>query len=185
MVMASPFPSAQVSPRGDDPPASATSSDLTLCDVDTLPRELGTTESSDILDKRADRFVSKFKVHVVTASARVIGIIVIDYIINTLTLPDADESITANFDKLTNVMVNGPVVSTHFNNPPKLLGPPQQAVFDFSTAVVSGVFDLGLDAAGVVQSVVSSTAIHLGTNIVAKTLHFFNENNVRVGTVYL
>ncbi|KAH6704985.1 hypothetical protein EV126DRAFT_415552 [Verticillium dahliae] len=82
-------------------------------------------------------------------------------------------------------MVNRPVVSTHFNNSPKLLGHPQQAVFDFSTAVVSSVFDLGLDAAGVAQYVVSSTAVHLGTNIVAKTLYFVNENNVRVGTVYL
>ncbi|EEY16981.1 predicted protein [Verticillium alfalfae VaMs.102] len=187
MVMASPFPSAQDSHIGNgfEAPVAVASSDHTLRKVDTLPRELDTAEPSDILATRGDRLVSKFKVHVVTSSAKVIGIIIIDYIINKLVLPGADESITADFDKLTNVKVKGPLVATHFDNPPTLLGHPQQAVFDFSTSVVSGVFDLGLDAAGMVQSVVRSTGVHLGPHVVAKTLHFFNEKNLKIGTIRL
>ncbi|KAJ3951812.1 hypothetical protein N0V92_011774 [Colletotrichum tropicale] len=69
------------------------------------------------LSKRAMN--SKFKIHVVNAAARVLGIIIIDYTINLL--PGSYESITANFDKLTSIRTNGPIVATHFEGDANLL----------------------------------------------------------------
>ncbi|KAF5527651.1 hypothetical protein CGCA056_v000327 [Colletotrichum aenigma] len=105
----------------------------------------------------------KFKIHVVNAAARVLGIIIIDHTINLL--PGSHESIAANFDKLTNAA--------------------QNAVFDFATSMVSGVFDLTLIAAGVATGIASSSGIHLGGTVVAKTLHVFNENNAKIGSINL
>lgn len=124
----------------------------------------------------------KFKIHVVNAAARVL-IIIIDYTINLL--PGGHKSITANFDKLTNVRTNGPVVATHFEGGANPLTAAQNAVFDFATSMVSGVIDLTLNAAGVATCIASSTGIHLGGTVVTKTLHVFNENNANIGSINL
>ncbi|KAI8178208.1 hypothetical protein K4K51_004796 [Colletotrichum sp. SAR 10_75] len=187
-VAASPMPIAEVSvanqevprdaaafiPRDDfEEPEAVETRDLAL----TTDLEAPSTG----LSKRAMN--SKFKIHVVNAAARVLGIIIIDYTINLL--PGSHESITANFDKLTNVRTNGPVVATHFEGGTNPLAAAQNAVFDFATSMVSGVIDLTLNAAGVATGIASSTGIHLGGTVVAKTLYVFNENNANIGSINL
>ncbi|KAJ0383711.1 hypothetical protein COL922a_009916 [Colletotrichum nupharicola] len=113
---------------------------------------------STSLSKRAMN--SKFNIHVVSAAAR---------------------SITANFNKLT----NGTIVATHFEGGANPLAAVQNAVFDFSTSMISGVVDVTLNAAGVATGIASSTGIHLGGTVIAKTLHVFNENNAKIGFINL
>ncbi|KAF4428454.1 hypothetical protein CFRS1_v007725 [Colletotrichum fructicola] len=61
------------------------------------------------LSKRANR--SKFKIHVVNAAAKVLGIIIIiDYNINPSS--EKQETISASFEKLTNMKTKGKVVAT-------------------------------------------------------------------------
>ncbi|KAF4899052.1 Vegetative incompatibility protein HET-E-1 [Colletotrichum fructicola] len=126
-VAASPMPIAEVSVANQE---AVETRDLVL----TTDLEAPSTG----LSKRAMN--SKFKIHIVNAAARVLGIIIINYTINPL--PGSHESITANFVKFTNVRANGPVVATHFDGGANPLGAAQNAVFDFATGIVSGVIDL-------------------------------------------
>ncbi|KAI8264120.1 hypothetical protein K4K58_012480 [Colletotrichum sp. SAR11_239] len=185
---ASPMPIAEVSVANKEVPRDATP--FAAKDKFEQPEAVETralTLTTDLeapstgLSKRAMN--SKLKIHVINAAARVLGIIIIDYTINLL--PGSHESITANFDKLTNVRTNGPVVATHFEGGANPLAVAQNAVFDFATSTVSGVIDLTLNAAGVATGIASSTGIHLGGTVVAKTLHVFNENNAKIGSINL
>ncbi|KAF4825615.1 hypothetical protein CGCSCA5_v000389 [Colletotrichum siamense] len=134
-VAASLMPVAEVSDNFEQPETVETR-DLALT-TDLEAPSIG-------LSERATN--SKVKIHVVNAAARVLGIIIIDYTINLL--PGSHESITVNFDKLTNVRTNCAVVATHFEGGANPLAAAQNAVFDFATSMVSGVIDLTLNAAG-------------------------------------
>ncbi|KAK2742784.1 hypothetical protein CKAH01_18450 [Colletotrichum kahawae] len=208
-VAASPMPIAEVSVANQEVPRDAAASAFAPQDnfeqsetVETRDLALTTDVEAPCtgLSKRAMN--SKFKIHIINAAARVLGIITINYSINLL--PGSHESITVNFDKLTsidgtstlnkprgqpltltNVRTNGPVVATHFEGGANPLAAAQNAVFDFATSMVSGVIDLTLNAAGVATGIASSTGIHLGATVVAKTLHVFNENNVKIGSINL
>ncbi|KAI8283420.1 hypothetical protein K4K60_002716 [Colletotrichum sp. SAR11_57] len=114
--------------------SSVAASPMPIAEVSVANQEAPSTG----LSKRAMN--SKFKIHIVNAAARVLGIIIINYTINPL--PGSHESITANFVKFTNVRANGPVVATHFDGGANPLGAAQNAVFDFATGIVSGVIDL-------------------------------------------
>ncbi|KAF3799945.1 hypothetical protein GCG54_00001053 [Colletotrichum gloeosporioides] len=166
------MPVAEVSDNFEQPEAVETS-DLAL----TTDLESPSTG----LSKRAMN--SKFKIHVVNTAARALGIIIIDCTINLL--PGSHESTTANFDKLTNVRTNGPVVATHFEGGANPLAAAQNAVSNFATSMVSGVIDLSFNAAGVATGIASSTGIHLGSTVVAKSLHIFNENNAKISAINL
>ncbi|KAF1359097.1 hypothetical protein EJ07DRAFT_166516 [Lizonia empirigonia] len=147
-------------------------------DASTL--DLTTTDHvSDIAER--DLYKS-FRIHVVGAGARVIGIIIIDYILREMTSPD--ENLSASFNRLTNVPTNGNIVAARFDNP-SLFGAAQSATFDFSTRMVSGVLDLSMNAVGDVVGVRQAVGIHLGNLVVAKALHIFDNQRVRVGTVNL
>ncbi|KAH7493718.1 hypothetical protein FOMA001_g55 [Fusarium oxysporum f. sp. matthiolae] len=186
-VTASPVPSSDISPSNDDVisplPALGVPGDHENANAETnevaiVPRDLSDEAASGISKRAIDSF---FKIHVVNGAGRVLGIIVIDYVINQL--PGNHEGINAFFDKLTNVKTNGPVVATHFENGANPFKTAQNAIFDFSTKVVSGVIDLGLDASGTAVSVVSTAGIELGNLVVAKALHIFNDKNQKIGSV--
>ncbi|KAH7169603.1 hypothetical protein DER46DRAFT_501398 [Fusarium sp. MPI-SDFR-AT-0072] len=192
-VTASPVPSAEISPLNDDAvshtPALGVPGDYERAslpevsqenEVAIVPRALSDEAASGLAKRAID---SRFKIHVVNAAGRVLGIIVIDYVINTL--PGNHESIEAFFDKLTNVRTDGPIVATHFQNGASPLAAAQNAIFDFSTKMVSGVINLSLNAAGTAVGVASTAGIHLGNLVVAKALHIFNESNQKIGTVPL
>ncbi|KAI8218864.1 hypothetical protein K4K53_008550 [Colletotrichum sp. SAR 10_77] len=187
-VAASPMPIAEVSVANREIPRDAAAfiprdnfEEPEAVETRDLALTTDLEAPSTGLSKRAMN--SKFKIHVVNAAARVLGIIIIDYTINLL--PGSHESITANFDKLTNVRTNEPVVATHFEGGANPLAAAQNPVFDFATSMVSGVIDLTLNAAGVATGIASSTGIHLGGTVVAKTLHVFNENNAKIGSINL
>ncbi|CAI0647865.1 unnamed protein product [Colletotrichum noveboracense] len=140
-VAASPMPVAEVSVANQEVPsddaAYAPQDDFEQPETaDT--RGLALTTYSEALftglSKRATNF--HFKIHVVNAAARVLGIIIIDYTINLL--PGSHESTTANFDKLTNVRTNGPFVAAYFDRSANPLAAAQNAVFDFTTSMGSG-----------------------------------------------
>ncbi|EQB56565.1 hypothetical protein CGLO_03422 [Colletotrichum gloeosporioides Cg-14] len=189
-VAASPMPFAEVSVANQEVPRDVAVS--TFAPQDDF-EQLETIETRDLalttdleapstgLSNRATN--SKFKVRVVNAAARILGIIIIDYTINLL--PRSHESITANFDKLTNIRTNGPVVAIHFEGGANPLAAAQDAVLDFATSMASGFIDITLNAAGVATGVASSTGIHLGGTVVAKTLHVSNENNAKIGSINL
>ncbi|KAF4333581.1 hypothetical protein FBEOM_12595 [Fusarium beomiforme] len=192
-VTASPVPSAEIAPLSDDAishaPALGVPGDFERTshpefsqenEVAIVPRALSDEAASGIAKRATDSF---FKIHVVNAAGRVLGIIVIDYIINTL--PGDHESIQAFFDKLTNVKTDGPIVATHFEGGANPFKPAQNAVFDFSTKMVSGVIDLTLNAAGTAVGVASTAGIELGNLVVAKALHIFNDKNQKIGSVSL
>ncbi|KAL3293484.1 hypothetical protein RB213_013703 [Colletotrichum asianum] len=123
-----------------------------------VPRDAATFDPQNNFEQSEARAMnSKFKIHVVD-------------VINLL--PCSHE---ANFEKLTNVRTSGPVVATHFEDGANPLAAAQNAVFDFATSIASGV------AAGIA----SSTGIHLGGTFLAKTLHAFNENIAKIGSVNL
>ncbi|KAF4477375.1 hypothetical protein CGGC5_v013043 [Colletotrichum fructicola Nara gc5] len=116
------------------------------------------------LSKRANR--SKFKIHVVNAAAKVLGIIIIiDYNINPSS--EKQETISASFEKLTNMKTKG-----------------KDAILDFATSMVSGVIDLTLKRASTVTGIASSADVHLSGAVVAKKLLIFNEKNVKIGTTF-
>ncbi|KAF4447789.1 hypothetical protein F53441_8714 [Fusarium austroafricanum] len=184
-VTASPVPSSDIAPFNGDasspPPALAVPGDheqtanAETNEVAIVPRD----EAASGLAKRSlDSF---FKIHLVNAVGRVLAIIVIDYHINQL--PGNHENISAFFDKLTNVPTNGPIVATHFENGANPFKTAQNAIFDFKTKVVSGVIDLGLDAAGTAVKVTGAAGVELGNLVVAKALHIFNSNNQKIGSV--
>ncbi|KAF9784132.1 hypothetical protein IL306_008376 [Fusarium sp. DS 682] len=192
-VTASPVPSAEIAPLNDDAISHAPALDVPgdhkrtshaefsqENEVAVVPRAMSDEAASGIAKRAMNSF---FKVHVVNAAGRVLGIIVIDYVINTL--PGNHESIVANFDKLTNVKTNGPVVATHFEGDGNPFKPAQNAVFDFHTKMVSGVIDLTLNAAGTAIGVASTAGVELGNLVVAKVLHIFNEKNQKIGSVPL
>ncbi|KAF5571652.1 hypothetical protein FPANT_13525 [Fusarium pseudoanthophilum] len=189
-VAASPVPSSDVATFNDDvasvPHALAIPGDheqtanAETDEVAVVPRGLSVHEGSDLSKRAINSF---FKVHVVNAAGRVLGIIVIDYVINQL--PGNHEGINAFFDKLTNVKVNGPVVATHFEGHDNPFKSAQNVVFDFSTKMVSGVLDLSIDAGGTVTGIISSAGVHLGNLVVAKVLHVFNEKNQKVRSISL
>ncbi|KAE9565910.1 hypothetical protein CGMCC3_g17910 [Colletotrichum fructicola] len=133
------------------------------------------------LGKRAKN--SKFKIHVVNGASRVLGIIIIDYTINSRS--KAPENISASFNKLTNVRTKGKIVATHFQQRARPQATPQHAVFDFATGMVSGVIDLTLDGAGTVTGIASSAGVHLSGAVVARKLLVFNENNANIGSINL
>ncbi|KAJ0318179.1 hypothetical protein COL26b_013316 [Colletotrichum chrysophilum] len=133
------------------------------------------------LSNRANK--SKFKIHVVSAAARVLGIIIVDYNINPSS--EKEETISASFDKLTNVKTKGKIVATHFKESTGRRATPQHAIFDFATGMVSGVIDLTLDGAGTVTGIASSAGVHLSGAVVAKKLIIFNEKNTKIGSVDL
>ncbi|RKL31497.1 hypothetical protein BFJ72_g11131 [Fusarium proliferatum] len=147
-------------------------------EVAIVPRDVSDEAASGLSKRAINKF---FKIHVVNAAGRVLGIIVIDYVINQL--PGNHEGINAFYDKLTNVKVNGEIVATHFENNENPFKTAQNVVFDFSTKVVSGVIDLGLDAGGTALKVVGTSGIHLGNLVVAKALHIFNDQNKKIGSV--
>ncbi|KAJ4999856.1 hypothetical protein K4K48_003415 [Colletotrichum sp. SAR 10_66] len=184
-VAASPMPIAEVSVANQEVPRDAAA--FIPRDNFEEPEAVETRDLALITDletpstgpsKRAMN--SKFKIHVVNTAARVLGIIIIDYRINLL--PGSHESITANFDKLTNVRTNGPIVATHFEGGANPLAAAQNGVFDFATSMVSGVIDLTLNAAGVATGIASSTS-HLGGAVVAKTRRVFNVDNAKIGNI--
>ncbi|KAF5655014.1 hypothetical protein F25303_939 [Fusarium sp. NRRL 25303] len=187
-VTASPVPASDVATFNDNisraPHALAVPDDLEqTADAETnevaiVPRDLSDDAASGLSKRAINSF---FKIHVVNAAGRVLGIIVIDYVINQL--PGNHEGINAFYDKLTNVKVNGHVVATHFENGANPFMSAQNAVFDFSTKVVSGVIDLGLDASGTAVRVASTAGIELGNLVVAKVLHIFNDKNQKIGSV--
>lgn len=136
------------------------------------------------LDKRVVSIIdSKFKMHVVSATGRIIAIIVINYLINPL--PDTHESISASFDALTSVKTTSPIVASHFEDLAGLYGTPQKAIFEFSTRVLSGVVDLGLDASGTAVEVAKTTGLRLGSMVAANRLRFFNDKNKRIAEIKL
>ncbi|KAF5695497.1 hypothetical protein FGLOB1_14013 [Fusarium globosum] len=147
-------------------------------EVAIVPRDLGDDAAPGLSKRSINSF---FKIHIVNAAGRVLGIIVIDYVINQL--PGNHEGINALHDKLTNVKVNDEIIATHFENGDDPFKTAQNAVFGFSTKVVSGVIDLGLDARGTAVRVVSTAGIELGNLVVAKALHIFNDKNQKIGSV--
>ncbi|KAF5650049.1 hypothetical protein F52700_488 [Fusarium sp. NRRL 52700] len=186
-VTASPVPSSDVAAPNDDitntPHALAVPGDHESVNAETnevaiVPRDFSDDEASGLSKRAIDSF---FKIHVVNAAGRVLGIIVIDYVINQL--PGNHEGINAFYDKLTNVKTNDHIVATHFQNGASPFATAQNAIFDFSTKVVSGVINLGLDASGTAVSVASTAGIELGNLVVAKALHIFNDKNVKIGSV--
>ncbi|KAI1047390.1 hypothetical protein LB505_013953 [Fusarium chuoi] len=187
-VKASPVPAPDVATINDNvvraPHALAVPDDFEQTanaetnEVAIVPRDVNDDAASGLSKRAINSF---FKIHVVNAAGRVLGIIVIDYVINQL--PGNHEGINAFYDKLTNVKVNGEIVATHFENGENPFKTAQNAVFDFSTKVVSGVIDLGLDAGGTAVRVVSTVGIELGNLVVAKALHIFNDKNQRIGSV--
>ncbi|RBQ79277.1 hypothetical protein FVER53590_09943 [Fusarium verticillioides] len=187
-VTASPVPSSDVATFNDNvassPDALAVPGDFEQTanaetnEVAIVPRDLSDDETSGLSKRAINSF---FKIHVVNAAGRVLGIIVIDYVINQL--PGNHEGINAFYDKLTNVKVNGEIVASHFENAENPFKTAQNAIFHFSTKVVSGVIDLGLNAAGTAVKVSSSAAIELGNLVVAKSLHIFNDQNQKIGSI--
>ncbi|KAF4881062.1 hypothetical protein CGCFRS4_v015932 [Colletotrichum fructicola] len=134
------------------------------------------------LSKRANR--SKFKIHVVNAAAKVLGIIIIiDYNINPSS--EKQETISASFEKLTNMKTKGKVVATQFKERTGRQAKPQDAILDFATSMVSGVIDLTLKRASTVTGIASSADVHLSGAVVAKKLLIFNEKNVKIGSINL
>ncbi|KAG7420952.1 hypothetical protein DER46DRAFT_568730 [Fusarium sp. MPI-SDFR-AT-0072] len=186
-VTASPVPSSDIAPSNDDVisplpvlgvPGDHETANAETNEVAIVPRDLSDEAASGISKRAIDSF---FKIHVVNGAGRVLGIIVIDYVINQLL--GNHEGINAFFDKLTNVKTNGPIVATNFENGANPFKTAQNAIFDFSTKVVSGVIDLGLDASGTAVSVVSTAGIELGNLVIAKALHIFNDKNQKIGSV--
>ncbi|KAF5720127.1 hypothetical protein FMUND_4411 [Fusarium mundagurra] len=178
-VTASPVPSSDIATFNDD---VASVPDALVVPGDHEQTANAETNEAAVVPR--DLSVNSFfKVHVVNAAGRVLGIIVIDYYINQL--PGNHEGISAYFDKLTNVKTNGPVVATHFEGRDNPFKSAQNVVFDFSTKMVSGVIDLAMDAGGTATRVISSTGVHLGNLVVAKVLHIFNEKNERIGSINL
>ncbi|CVL03293.1 hypothetical protein LB506_012570 [Fusarium annulatum] len=187
-VTASPVPASDAATFNDNvaraPHAPAVPDDFEQTanaetnEVAIVPRDVSDEAASGLSKRAINKF---FKIHVVNAAGRVLGIIVIDYVINQL--PGNHEGINAFYDKLTNVKVNGEIVATHFENNENPFKTAQNAIFDFSTKVVSGVIDLGLDAGGTALKVVGTSGIELGNLVVAKALHIFNDKNQKIGSV--
>ncbi|KAF5691723.1 hypothetical protein FCIRC_301 [Fusarium circinatum] len=187
-VTASPVPSSDVATFNDDvagvpdalvvPGHHEQTKNTETNEVAIVSRDLSGDVASALSKRAIDSF---FKIHVVNAAGRVLGIIVIDYVINQL--PGNHEGINAFYDKLTNVKVNDHIVATHFQNGASPFATAQNAIFDFSTKVVSGVINLGLDASGTAVSVASTAGIELGNLVVAKALHIFNDQNQKIGSV--
>ncbi|KAI7763165.1 hypothetical protein LZL87_012202 [Fusarium oxysporum] len=145
---------------GDHENANAETNEVAI-----VPRDLSDEAASGISKRAIDSF---FKIHVANGAGRVLGIIFIDYVINQLLGNHEDQR---------------PIVATHFENGANPFKTAQNAIFDFSTKVVSGVIDLGLDASGTAVSVVSTAGIELGNLVVAKALHIFNDKNQKIGSV--
>ncbi|KAH7346281.1 hypothetical protein BKA65DRAFT_477495 [Rhexocercosporidium sp. MPI-PUGE-AT-0058] len=147
---------------------------------DVSPAEQEAT-APDLLElseigKREDT-KSRLKIHLLSASGRVLKIIIIDYLINAL--PGGTEKITAGYNLLTTAQPNGQVTATFF---PGNAFRDDQATFDIGTKAVSGVWAFSMNARGIITSLVNSAGVHLGPLVVATKLKFFNSNGDLIAT---
>lgn len=135
--------------------------------------------SSDLMKRQTDGF--RFKLHVVSATGRVLSIIIVDYIINNL--PGVtDDRVTATFGTGNTSPANGPIQTAFFEG---TAFRSDEATFDLSTKAISGVFQFNLDPTGAITSLARSAGIHLGNLVVANKLRIFNAKNTLVATLPL
>lgn len=194
-AVASPLAAHDISPR--DHGLTERSSPLSLSPRVTLSTPLDvakrdTTTDIEVRNEGAttmhlDRrqvLQSKFKLHVVTASGKVIGIIIVNYIIDSLQA-GLHESISATYDKLTNVPIVNEIVAAHFSNPDAPFLSAQNGIFHFATKMVEGTVNLAMDKSGLVTNLASATGVKLVGNYVAKYLRIFDSNNVKIAELGL